>query len=43
MDYLVEQMNYWKKKAEKATNKFEKIRCEQMWGTFREKINKEKK
>ena len=42
IQYLNDQMHYWKKKAEKSTNEVEKIRCEMMWESFREKILKEK-
>ena len=42
IDYLNDQMYYWKKKEKDATSKQEKLRCQMMWGTFREKIKKEK-
>ena len=42
IDYLNDQMYYWKKKAKLATNEQEQLRCEMMWESFREKILKEK-
>jgi hypothetical protein len=35
-------MYYWKKKEKNASSQHEKLRCQTMWGTFREKIIKEK-
>ena len=42
IDYLNDQLYYWKKKEKEADNEQEKLRCQMMWGTFREKIKKEK-
>jgi len=42
IDYLNDQMYYWKKKEKEADNEQEKLRCQMMWGTFREKIKREK-
>ena len=42
IDYLNEQMHYWKKKEKDATSKQEKLRCQKMWESLREKIEKEK-
>ena len=42
IDYLNDQMHYWKKKADKTTNETEKLRCQVLWESFREKILKEK-
>jgi len=42
IDYLNEQMYYWKKKEKDATSNQEKLRCQMMWESFREKIEKEK-
>ena len=42
IDYLNDKIYYWKKKAEESTNEVDKVRCEMMWESFREKILKEK-
>ena len=42
IDYLNDQMYYWKKAEKEADNEQEKLRCQMMWGTFREKIKREK-
>ena len=42
IDYLNDQLYYWKKKEKDATSKQEKLRCQMMWESFREKIEKEK-
>ena len=41
IDYLNDQLYYWKKKEKDATSKQEKLRCQMAWETFREKIEKE--
>ena len=42
IDYLNDQMHYWKKVEKDADNEQEKLRCQMMWESFREKIEKEK-
>ena len=42
IDYSNDQMYYWKKAEKDADNEQEKLRCQMMWGTFREKIKREK-
>ena len=42
IDYLNEQMHYWKKAEKDADSEQEKLRCQMMWESFREKIEKEK-
>ena len=36
--YLKEQMRFYKKKAKHATNEVEKVRCQQQFEMFREKL-----
>ena len=42
IDYLNDQMHYWKKAEKDAESEQEKLRCQMMWESFREKIEKEK-
>ena len=42
--YLKEQMRFYKKKAKETNNEIEKIRCQQLYQIFKDKLyNKEKR